>query len=75
VPNKKATPLPRRRCRGSASRMFITEPLGSREDACDQRKLWQCLDAFKLSKILQDSSSHRIFRRMHGALNVGKKNN
>jgi hypothetical protein len=33
----------------------------------------QCLDPFKLSKILQDSPSHRIFRHMYGALNVGKK--
>jgi hypothetical protein len=33
----------------------------------------QCLDPFKLLKILQDSPSHRIFRRMHGALNIGKK--
>jgi hypothetical protein len=33
----------------------------------------QYLDPFKLSKILQDSPSHRIFRRMYGALNVDKK--
>jgi hypothetical protein len=31
--------------------------------------------SLKLPKILQDSLSHRIFRRMHGVLNVGKKNN
>jgi hypothetical protein len=31
--------------------------------------------SFKVPKILQDSLSHRIFRRMHGVLNVGKKNN
>jgi hypothetical protein len=30
---------------------------------------------FKIPKILQDSLSHQIFGRMHGALNVGKKNN
>jgi hypothetical protein len=30
---------------------------------------------FKILKILQDFSSHQIFGRMHGALNVGKKNN
>jgi hypothetical protein len=36
-------------------------------------ELRQCLDPFKLPKILQDSPSHRIFRRMHGVLNVGKK--
>jgi hypothetical protein len=29
--------------------------------------------SFKLPKFLQDSTSHRIFGRMHGALNVGKK--
>jgi hypothetical protein len=29
----------------------------------------------KIPKILQDSPSHQIFGRMHGALNVGKKNN
>jgi hypothetical protein len=29
--------------------------------------------SFKISKILQDSPSHQIFRRMHGALNIGKK--
>jgi hypothetical protein len=28
---------------------------------------------FKVSKILQDSPSHRIFKRMYGALNIGKK--
>jgi hypothetical protein len=28
---------------------------------------------FKIPKILQDFSSHRIFRRMHEALNIGKK--
>jgi hypothetical protein len=28
---------------------------------------------FKFPKILQDSPSHRIFERMHGALNIGKK--
>jgi hypothetical protein len=33
----------------------------------------RCLDPFKLPKILQDSPSHRIFRHMYGALNVGKK--
>jgi hypothetical protein len=29
--------------------------------------------SFKLPKILQDSLSHRIFQRMHGTLNIGKK--
>jgi hypothetical protein len=29
--------------------------------------------SFKIPKILQDSLSHRIFRRMYGALNIGKK--
>jgi hypothetical protein len=38
--------------------------------SCQVRR---CLDPFKLPKILQDFSSHRIFRRMHGVLNVGKK--
>jgi hypothetical protein len=38
-----------------------------------QKRGRQCLDPFKLPKILQDSPSHRIFRRMHGVLNVGKK--
>jgi hypothetical protein len=28
---------------------------------------------FKVSKILQDFSSHRIFKRMYKALNIGKK--
>jgi hypothetical protein len=28
---------------------------------------------FKISKILQDSLSHRIFGQMHRVLNVGKK--
>jgi hypothetical protein len=32
--------------------------------------LFRC---FKIPKILQDSPSHRIFRRMHEALNIGKK--
>jgi hypothetical protein len=27
----------------------------------------------KVQKILQDFPSHRIFRYMHGALNIGKK--
>jgi len=27
------------------------------------------------SKIFQDSSSHRIFRRMHGVLNIDKNKN
>jgi hypothetical protein len=31
--------------------------------------------SFKIPKILQDSPSHRIFGRMHGVLNIGKKNN
>jgi hypothetical protein len=35
--------------------------------------LRQCLDPFKLPKNLQDFPSHRIFRHMHGALNVDKK--
>jgi hypothetical protein len=35
----------------------------------------QCLDPFKLPKILQHSSSYRIFRHMHGTLNIDKKNN
>jgi hypothetical protein len=30
---------------------------------------------FKLSKILQDFSSHRIFEHMHETLNIDKKNN
>jgi hypothetical protein len=30
---------------------------------------------FKIPKNLQDSPSHRIFGRMHGVLNIGKKNN
>jgi hypothetical protein len=30
---------------------------------------------FKIPKILQDSPSHQIFGRMHGILNVGKKDN
>jgi hypothetical protein len=29
--------------------------------------------SFKILKILQDSPSHRIFGRVHGALNIGKK--
>jgi hypothetical protein len=29
--------------------------------------------SFKILKILQDSPSHQIFRRMHRALNIGKK--
>jgi hypothetical protein len=29
--------------------------------------------SFKDLKILQDSPSHRIFRRIHRALNIGKK--
>jgi hypothetical protein len=29
--------------------------------------------SLKILKILQDSPSHRIFGRMHGVLNVGKK--
>jgi hypothetical protein len=41
----------------------------------DDDNVRQCLDPFKLPKILQDFPSHRIFRRMHGILNVGKKNN
>jgi hypothetical protein len=28
---------------------------------------------FKILKILRDSPSHQIFRRMHEALNIGKK--
>jgi interleukin-1 receptor-associated kinase 1 len=36
------------------------------------RAVFSC---FKILKILQDSLSHRIFRRMHGALNIGKKTN
>jgi hypothetical protein len=28
---------------------------------------------FKIPKILQDFLSHRIFGRMHGALNIDKK--
>jgi hypothetical protein len=31
--------------------------------------------SFKIPKILQDFSSHRIFGRMHEVLNIGKKNN
>jgi hypothetical protein len=56
-----------------------TPNLGSKQGLCLKKSLnlpkahRQCLDPFKLPKILQDSSSHRIFRRMHGALNVGKK--
>jgi hypothetical protein len=30
-------------------------------------------DPFKLTKILQDSPSHRIFRRMYRVLNIDKK--
>jgi hypothetical protein len=30
--------------------------------------------SLKISKILQDFPSHRIFGRMHAVLNVGKKN-
>jgi hypothetical protein len=33
------------------------------------------LSSFKVPKFLQDSPSHRIFEHMHGALNIGKKNN
>jgi hypothetical protein len=33
----------------------------------------QIFGSFKIPKILQDSPSHQIFRRMHEALNVGKK--
>jgi hypothetical protein len=29
--------------------------------------------SFKIPKILQDFPSHQIFRRMHEALNIGKK--
>jgi hypothetical protein len=29
--------------------------------------------SFKIPKILQDSPSHRIFRRIHETLNIGKK--
>jgi hypothetical protein len=31
--------------------------------------------SFKILKNLQDSPSHRIVRRMHEALNIGKKDN
>jgi hypothetical protein len=63
----------RRRCTdrspAAASAVFST---GQPSDA---RSFRQCLDPFKLLKILQDFLSHRIFRRMYEALNVGKKNN
>jgi hypothetical protein len=35
------------------------------------RAVFSC---FKVQKILQDSPLHRIFGRMHGALNIGKNN-
>jgi hypothetical protein len=38
-------------------------------------KLLVLFSSFKLPKILQDSPSYRIFGRMHGALNIGKKTN
>jgi hypothetical protein len=31
------------------------------------------ISSFELSKILQDFSSHRIFKHMYGTLNIGKK--
>jgi hypothetical protein len=38
-------------------------------------KFWPRLDGQKGLKIFAQYLSHRIFGRMHGALNVGKKNN
>jgi hypothetical protein len=35
-----------------------------------KKKLFSC---FKILKILQDFPSHRIFRRVYRALNIGKK--
>jgi hypothetical protein len=34
-----------------------------------------CLDGQKDPKIFAQYPSHRIFGRMYGALNIGKKNN
>jgi hypothetical protein len=45
-------------------------------DSADKFKRTGCkavFTSFKIPKILQDSPSHRIFERMHGVLNVGKK--
>jgi hypothetical protein len=40
--------------------------------AASQRKYY-VFRSFKLLKILRDSPSHRIFRRIHRALNTSKK--
>jgi hypothetical protein len=51
---------------------------GSRADMVGYKWTSACtskavFSSFKIPKILQDSPSHQIFGRMHGALNVGKK--
>jgi hypothetical protein len=43
------------------------------EATATPRKSTALCSCFKVSKILQDFSSHRIFERMHGALNIYKK--
>jgi hypothetical protein len=40
-----------------------------------QNELRSCLVTFQISNFYTLSPSHQIFRRMHGALNVGKRNN
>jgi hypothetical protein len=39
----------------------------------EKSQIWHCLVPSNFPKNLQDSSSHEIFGRMHGTLNIGKK--
>jgi hypothetical protein len=55
------------------------DPDGSESEA-NKQMIPRAADAYKgvfrclkLLKILQDSSSHQIFRHMHGTLNISKK--
>jgi hypothetical protein len=47
--------------------------LGLWNRAEDLRPTEVVLSSFEIPKILKDFSSHQIFRRMHGALNIDKK--
>jgi hypothetical protein len=42
-------------------------------DSATPQRTMGAFSSFKVPKILQDFSSHRIFRRMHEVLNIGKK--
>jgi hypothetical protein len=53
--------------------IFLSLSVSSAAASASPSPFQAVFTSFKIPKILQDSPSHRIFRRMHRVLNIGKK--